>query len=69
MAKKKAAAVPVVPDNKPEAGGIRCPKCGCQVSRVYYTRNRNGAARRARICGSPICGNVYSTTERVTGGR
>ena len=46
--------------------GIRCPRCACQVSRVYYTRGRKNLIRRVRICG--FCGHKYSTKESVTGG-
>ena len=48
--------------------GIRCPKCGCQYTKVYYTRGRKNTVKRARICKSPICGKVFPTTEKVTGG-
>lgn len=56
------------PQQKKPPDGIRCPKCNCAVSSVYYTRPRKGVTRRVRICGSPICGHKYPTRESVTGG-
>ena len=52
------------PTDKPDTG-VRCPKCNCAVSKVYYTRGRGGATRRVRICG--YCGCRYTTKETVTG--
>lgn len=52
-------------DASPPRDGIRCPKCACAVSRVYYIRGRNGANRRVRICG--YCGQKYVTKEVVIG--
>jgi hypothetical protein len=50
-----------------QRAGVRCPRCNCGVSRVYYTRGRNGVEKRVRICGSPICGAKFITTEKVSG--
>ncbi len=44
--------------------GVRCPKCNCPDTRVYYTRHsvgeRNHRRRRCRHCG-----HEFSTYERA----
>ena len=44
--------------------GIRCPRCGCPRSRVFYTRDSVGGRRiRRRDC--EACGRRYTTYERT----
>ncbi len=42
--------------------GVRCPKCHCQDTRVYYTRKTYGErTHRRRICRH--CEHMFSTFE------
>ena len=45
---------------------MRCPKCGCEDSRVIDSRSsESGAAiRRRRECLNPSCGERFTTYER-----
>ena len=46
---------------------MRCPKCGCENSKVIDSRNADSinAVRRRRECES--CGERFSTLERIEG--
>lgn len=44
--------------------GVRCPKCNCPRTRVYYMRHYTGARNhRRRTC--EHCGHEFSTYERA----
>ena len=45
--------------------GLTCRRCGCREFRVYYTRPKEGAIMRRRICRH--CGLPITTYERQTG--
>ena len=44
--------------------GLVCPICECRDFRVYYTRPKDGAIMRRRVCRH--CGRLVTTFEKVT---
>ncbi|SCW32541.1 transcriptional repressor NrdR [Ruminococcaceae bacterium YRB3002] len=46
---------------------MKCPKCGCEDSKVVDSRNADSlnAVRRRRVC--EACGERFSTLERIEG--
>ena len=46
--------------------GVRCPKCRCPRTKVWYTRHSVGKLNhRRRVCEN--CGHEFSTYERAAG--
>lgn len=45
-----------------DSSGLECPKCGCHNFKVSYTRPKQGAIVRRRICRH--CGGTLITWER-----
>lgn len=54
------------PDGKPEdqaAKGIECPRCGCDLCPVAWTRRHKGFTQRSRVCHH--CGTRFQTREKA----
>lgn len=45
-----------------EPRGIECPKCGCDLCPVAWTKRHRGFTQRARECNN--CGKRFKTRER-----
>jgi DNA-directed RNA polymerase subunit RPC12/RpoP len=49
--------------NSPISQGLRCPRCGCHMLPVYYTRAQDNYILRIRHCNQ--CARRLLTRERV----